>query len=94
MLRHALAPLILVALLVAISTYQGALKWSGTQVTAALQWQQTGGGMGVDVTTHRIWMQIPSFLFAGLLVVTVVVLTAFSYFLFRRRAGTNHPETK
>ncbi|RCS43533.1 hypothetical protein DTL42_18730 [Bremerella cremea] len=88
MLRHLLAPLILITLLVGLGSYSGALQWSGWQVTASIRWQQVGDDLGFDVTMHRVYLQMPIAAFLGLLLVTVVVFTAISYFLFRRRANT------
>ena len=92
MLRHTLAPLILTVLLVAIGSYTGALQWSGWQVTASISWRQVGDDLGFDVTTHHVYLQMPTAAFLGILLATMVVLTAISYFFFRRLENRQDPD--
>lgn len=76
MLRHSLAPTLIVMLIVVVGTYFGRIQWSGMHVLFI--WFDTGGELG-HVESHIIYM--PASLVVAFLTSLIVALTVLSRLL-------------
>lgn len=94
MLRRVLLSFGLVVLLVVLGTFTGAIDWSGWEVLLSLQWQDSGGDLGADLVTHRVFLRLPVIAFAAMVLVSTAVFTMLSSVLIRTRTNQPDPDTK
>lgn len=94
MLRRVLLSFGLVVSLVVLGTSTGAIEWLGWEVLLSLQWQDSGGDMGADLVTHRVFLRLPVIAFAAMTLLTTAVFTMLSSVLIRTRTNQPDPDTK
>lgn len=94
MLRRVLLSFGLVGLLVVLGTSTGAIEWLGWEVLLSLQWQDSGGDLGADLVTHRVFLRLSVIAFAAMTLVTTAVFTMLSSVLIRTRTNPSDPDTK